>query len=297
LLKVNPLTGGPLHPIAISEEKIAARFVAARAAGVSLPGFPGSIPLTLADAYRVQDLAIAQIVGDIGGWKVGRIFPPLSEQYGSDRLAGPIFRKSICLAAPESTPAGQVFSGGFGAVEAEFLFRIGTAPTPGQTRFSLEEAASLVDRVHVGIEIASSPLATINDLGPPVIISDFGNNNGLIIGSEVSDWHTFRFADWNVVTLIDGVEAGRGSAAAFPDGPIGSVRFLLELMAQRGISLPPETWVSTGAVSGVHDVVAGQRVETHFGPELKVTCTVAAVPRLGIADKNSVDHRSAKEVY
>jgi 2-keto-4-pentenoate hydratase len=286
-----------LHSIATSEEKIAARFVAARATGTSLPAFPGAIPATLADAYRVQDLAIAQIAGSIGGWKVGRIFPPLSGQYGSDRLAGPIFRKSICLASPESVPSGQVFSGGFGAVEAEFLFRIGAAPAPGQTRFSLEEAASLVDRVHVGIEIASSPLATINDLGPPVIISDFGNNNGLIIGSEIGGWQTCSFADWQVVTLIDGVEAGRGAASAFPDGPIGSVRFLLELMAQRGISLPPDTWVSTGAVSGVHDVVAGQRVEARFGPELTVTCTVAAVPRTAIAGKNSFGHQSAKEVY
>jgi 2-keto-4-pentenoate hydratase len=279
LLKVNPLSGGPLQPIVLAEEKIAARFVAARAAGASLPGFPGGIPPTLADAYRVQDLAIAQIVGDIGGWKVGRIFPPLSEQYGSDRLAGPIFKKSICLADSLSTPTGQVFSGGFGAVEAEFLFHIGTAPKLGQIKFSLEEAASLVDRVHVGIEIASSPLAAINDLGPPVIISDFGNNNGLIVGSGIGGWQTCGFANWQVVTLIDGVEVGHGAASAFTDGPIGSVRFLMELLARRGVSLPPDTWVSTGAVSGVHDVVAGQSVEARFGSDMKVTCKVAAVPK------------------
>jgi 2-keto-4-pentenoate hydratase len=279
LLEINSLIGGSLHLIATTEEKIAARFVAARTSGASLPNFPGDIPTTLADAYRVQDIAIARIAGDIGGWKVGRIFSPLAEQYGSDRLAGPIFKKSIRVANSVTPQAGLVFSGGFGAVEAEFLFRIGTAPRVGQTQFSLEEAASLVDSVHVGIEIASSPLATINHLGPPVIISDFGNNNGLIVGAEIKDWQTSDFADWNVVTLINGVEAGRGAASAFQDGPIGSVRFLIELLAQRGISLPPETWVSTGAVSGVHDVVAGQSVEARFGSDMKVACAVAAVPR------------------
>jgi 2-keto-4-pentenoate hydratase len=269
-----------LHSIAITEEKIAAKFVAARAAGTSLPNFPGDVPATLAEAYRVQDLAIASVKGDVGGWKVGRIFSPLAEQYGSDRLAGPIFRKSIKFSDIASSQTGFVFSGGFGAVEAEFLFRIGAAPRVGQTKFSLEEAERLVDKVHVGIEIASSPLATINYLGPPVIISDFGNNNGLIVGPEISNWKTCGLANWNVVTLIDGLEAGRGVASAFQDGPIGSVRFLLELLAERGISLEPKTWVSTGAVSGVHDVVPGQVVEACFENDVKVSCVVAAVPKI-----------------
>jgi 2-keto-4-pentenoate hydratase len=291
VLGINLLIGGSLHLIATTiEEKIAARFVAARAAGTSLPNFPGDIPTTLADAYRVQDIAIARIAGDVGGWKVGRIFSPLAEQYGCDRLAGPIFKKSIRVASPAIPQTGRVFSGGFGAVEAEFLFRIGTAPRVGQTRFSLEEAACLVGSVHVGIEIASSPLATINHLGPPVIISDFGNNNGLIVGAEIKDWQVCDFANWNVVTLIDGVEVGCGAASAFQDGPIGSVRFLLELMAQRGISLRPETWISTGAVSGVHDVMAGQVVEARFGPDMNVTCTVAAVPRADIVGMDAADH-------
>ncbi len=283
-----------MHSITTTEEEVAARFVTARATGAGLPDFPGRIPKTLADAYRIQDLAIAQVDDDIGGWKVGRIFPPLSEQYGSERLAGPIFNQSIHSASPEHAPTGHVFAEGFGAVEAEFLLRIGALPHPGQTKFSLEEAAALVDRVHVGIEIASSPLATINDLGPPAIVSDFGNNNGLIIGPEVAGWQTSGFANWNVVTLIDGLEAGRGAASAFQDGPIGSVRFLLELLAQRGILLPPETWVSTGAVSGVHKVVAGQSIDARFGPAMSVRCVVATAPKARMVRVDSVDCLSTK---
>jgi 2-keto-4-pentenoate hydratase len=76
------------------------------------------------------------------------------------------------------------------------------------------------------------------------------------------------------------VEAGRGVASAFQDGPIGSVRFLLELLAERGILLEPKTWVSTGAISGVHDVVPGQVVEACFENDIKVSCVVAAVPKV-----------------
>ena len=35
----------------------------------------------------------------------------------------------------------------------------------------------------MGVEMAGSPLATINELGPTVVAADFGNNNGLILGT------------------------------------------------------------------------------------------------------------------
>lgn len=271
--------GEPLQLFVTAEEQIAAQFVAARAAGEALAGFPGVIPATLADAYRVQDLAIAQMPAPIGGWKVGRIFSPLAEKYDCNRLAGPIFKHAIRMAGAGERPTGFVYAGGFGAVEAEFLFRVGTPPPPQQRKFSLEDAAAAIDSVHVGIEIASSPLATINELGPPVIIADFGNNNGLIVGPQIADWRTNGFEHWDVVTAIDGVEVGRGAAYAFPDGPLGSVRFLLELLVDRNITIEKGTWISSGAISGVHDIRPGQHAEARFGPEHHVACAVAAVTK------------------
>lgn len=273
------IRGEPLQLFVTAEEQIAAQFVAARAAGEALTGFPGVIPATLADAYRVQDLAITQMSAPIGGWKVGRIFSPLAEKYDCNRLAGPILKRAIHVANAGERPTAFVYTGGFGAVEAEFLFRVGTPPPARQRRFSLEDAAAAIDCVHVGIEIASSPLATINELGPPVIITDFGNNNGLIVGPEIVDWRTNGFEHWDVVTAIDGLEVGRGAAYAFPDGPLGSVRFLLELLVERNIAVEKGTWISSGAISGVHDIRAGQHAEAQFGPDLQVACTLASVVR------------------
>ena len=168
-----------------------------------------------------------------------------------------------------------VFAEGFAAGEAEFLLRIGKAPPAGKTRFTLEEAAVLIDGVFIGIEIASSPLATINQIGPIAVVSDFGNNNGLVIGAEVPDWRSSGFEQWPVVLTIDGVEAGRGTASAFPRGAVGSAQFLFELMAQRGIALTPGQWISSGAVGGVHSARAGQLVEARFG-EATVGCRLVA---------------------
>jgi 2-keto-4-pentenoate hydratase len=251
---------------------IAQSFVDARRAGRSLPDYPGTVPTALADAYAVQDAAIALNEGEIGGWKVGRINPPID---GVDRLAGPIFSRQIVEEAAEPV-AMPVFVGGFAAAEAEFLLRIGATPPAGKTRFTHEEAAALIDAVHVGIEIASSPLAVINELGAAVTISDFGNNNGLVIGAAIPDWRGADIDNWPIEVAIGGKVIGGGKAADMLDGPVGAARFLFELMAERGIALKPGQWISSGAVTGVHAVVIGDRIEARFGAGLVVECTIKA---------------------
>jgi len=254
---------------------IAGRFISARRAAAGLADYPGGFPETLDDAYAVQDQAIAAWAKPVIGWKVGRINPPLSERFGTDRLAGPIFASDVAR-VDGAVPEMPVFAAGFAAGEAEFLLRVDRTPPAGQRRFTLEEAADLIDSVHVGIEIASSPLGSINQLGPVAIISDFGNNNGLVIGAEIAEWRSSGFEDWPVTTFVDGVEAGTGRASSFPDGAIGAARFLFELMAERGIALDPGQWISSGAVSGVHDAGAGQEVEARFGDRFSVRCVLKA---------------------
>ena len=254
---------------------IADRFLAARRAAGGLTAYPGVFPASLDEAYAIQDEAIALWDRPVIGWKVGRINPPLSAHFGADRLAGPIFDCRRIERAGE-TPEMSVFAEGFAAGEAEFLLRVGRTPPAGQCEFTLGEATDLIDAVHVGIEIASSPLGSINQLGPIAVISDFGNNNGMVLGAAIEEWQASGFEDWPVVTLIDGAEAGSGRASAFPDGAIGAARFLFELMARRGIALEPGQWISSGAVTGVHPARPGQRVEADFGGRHRIACTLVA---------------------
>jgi 2-keto-4-pentenoate hydratase len=251
--------------------QIAEAFVEARREKRGLPEYPGDIPAALEEAYVVQDHAIALDGRQIGGWKVGRINPPRD---GVDRLAGPIFADSIVEARDGLEM--PIFGAGFGAAEAEFLLRLRAAPPSGKTRFTEEEAADLIDAVHIGIEIASSPFTGINDHGPTVTISDFGNNNGLVIGPEIRDWRSADIRTWPVALDINGARIGAATAETMLDGPVGAVRFLLELMAARGIALEAGQWVSSGAVTGVHPVKPGDLVECRFGDGFEVTCRITA---------------------
>lgn len=251
---------------------IAQTFVAARREGRALPEFPGTMPIALDSAYVVQDAAI-ELAGDrVVGWKVGRINPPLD---GVDRLAGPIFSGAVFDAAADPLPM-PVFRGGFAAAEAEFLLRVGVAPDPAKTSYTMEEARALIDAVHVGIEIASSPFPGINDNGAPVTVADFGNNNGLIVGDEAEGWRDHDIRTWPITLDINGERIGSATAEAMLDGPFGAARFLFENLASRGIAVAVGTWISTGAVTGVHQVAIGDSVVARFDDRFSVGCTIAA---------------------
>ncbi|WP_240313507.1 2-keto-4-pentenoate hydratase [Sphingomonas carotinifaciens] len=251
--------------------RIADSFVAARHAGHALPDYPGERPTVLGDAYAVQDAALERHGGTVAGWKVGRINPPIGT---ADRLAGPIFADQVI--ASEPPPAMPVYAGGFAAAEAEFLMRIGTAPDPAQRHFTRDDARALVDAVHVGIEIASSPYPHINADGALVTISDFGNNNGLVIGAEVPDWRDTDLLCWPVELWINDARIGAAIAADMLDGPFGAVAFLAGHLAARGKPLVVGQWVSTGAVTGVHPVAVGDRVEARFDGSYRLACTIKA---------------------
>jgi 2-keto-4-pentenoate hydratase len=251
---------------------IARSFVDARRSGAALPDYPGTMPAALDDAYAVQDAAIALAGGRIAGWKVGRINPPIG---GIDRLAGPIFAATVATANGAEL-AMPVFRDGFAAAEAEFLLRVGATPDPAKTSYTIDEARDLIDAVHVGIEIASSPFPGINNHGPSVTISDFGNNNGLVVGAPIEGWRDVDLDSLPVELRLNGEQVGAATTATMLDGPFGAARFLFEALAARGIALTPGQWISTGAVTGVHPVAIGDRVEAMFDGRLSVDCVIEA---------------------
>ncbi len=260
----------------MSYSEIARSFTEARLSASALPDFPGVFPDDLASGYSIQENAIARWPDVIAGWKIGRVPPELEAQLGAPRVVGPIFRQKVARPARDHVALVPVFEGGFAAVEAEFVVRLGRDAPPKKLDWTLGEAAALVAAIHMGIETAGSPLATINVLGPVAVASDFGNNNGLILGPALEGWQKTPWEDFPCETWIDGVCVGKGSAASIPGGPIEALRFLLGHLAARGRPLTAGTLVSTGAATGIHDIVAGQSSEVRFGSRGTLRCM--AVP-------------------
>lgn len=246
-------------------------FVEARAEGLPLPTYPGAKPTSIAEAYAIQDEAISAFPDTIAGWKVGGINGEWRDILDANRLFGPVFASYTHEYRGDALDM-PVFQSGFAAVECEVTAIIRTSVPAGKTRFSTEDALDFIQSLHVGIEIASSPFPEINDHGPLVTISDFGNNRGLILGEEIPDWRDLAIEDWVFETEINGRSMGKAVPDGMPGGPIESVRQALENTSARSLPLQAGMKILTGAITGVHRAYAGDEAVVRLAGARDIHC-------------------------
>ncbi|KGF80968.1 hypothetical protein IA69_15795 [Massilia sp. JS1662] len=243
---------------------ISAAFRHARMAAIPLPGYPGDVvPATLTQSYAIQEASIAAWPDRVVGWKVAAIQSQWHDSYPAERLYGPVFSETLTVAKSDVVDVA-IIRGGYAAAEAEFVLLMSDS-FPTHTRFkSTSELLPFVAAVHAAVEIAGSPLPNLSTLGPGAVISDFGNNTGLVVGPELQDFFGRDPADWPAETDVNGSLVGTGSAARIPDGPLAALLFLTNSLVNRGGTLRPGDWVSTGASTGIHPLTIGDSIEVRF---------------------------------
>ena len=257
----------------MNASQLAQSFVDARRNAAGLTEYPGPIPADLDQAYAVQDAAMTLWPDTAVGWKAGLIAPALRVPDGDERLVGPIWSSSVRSSTADATELEMpVYADGFAAVEAEFVLRLDAAVEAGS--WTAEDVAALPHSIFAGIEIASSPFAGINDHGPAVTASDFGNNAGLIVGSPIPPGTDL--AALEVQTSVDGETVGAATGAAIPGGVFTSVAQTLSILGRRGRSVDAGTVFATGAVTGVHAAATGQSVVIRFGDLPALRCRLVA---------------------
>jgi 2-keto-4-pentenoate hydratase len=126
--------------------------------------------------------------------------------------------------------------------------------------------------VLVGIETAGSPFSGINDVGPGAIVSDFGNNAGLILGPEIADWRRRDIDSIDCEVSIESRSVGQALAGSLPGGPLAGLAFALARCAQLGRPLKAGDLVSSGAITGIHDIRVGQSARVSFGAHGDIHC-------------------------
>jgi 2-keto-4-pentenoate hydratase len=247
---------------AISPEEvsaIASRLVQARMLRRQLDAYPGPIPTSLADAYAIQEAAIAQWPDNIAGWKLGRIGLEVQAEHGGrKKLAGPVFTKAV-LHQPGLFAS---IPGGLCAIEGELIIQLGTDLPVGvlPDRQALQLAIS---KAFAGIEMALSPYTGMNDHGPAATASDFCVNGALILGSAM-ELQTALAGDFECEVLIEGVSQGRRDFRLALGDPVSILKELVEILFERGRGLKAGDLVSTGAITGVHAMPAGQSGSARF---------------------------------
>lgn len=253
-------------PLSAADDAVSRRLVEARLSAEPLAEFPGRLPVTLEQAYAIQSASVDRWPDEVAAWKVARLSPPDRERYRTERLAGPVFQSSIRTVEPGSCAATAVYEGGFAAVEAEYALELGAAVPPSGKDYSDEELAGLVSAVYGAAEIAGSPMARVNDLGAMSAISDFGANAGLVVGPKISGWRSPGAGSLSARVAVDDFTVGEATPEPIGRDPLQALRFLIGHSAGRGIELPEGALISTGALTGVHDVRVGSTARVDFGP-------------------------------
>ena len=274
------LNSAPATVASTTPIEIARHFVCARLGARALVEYPGPLPISLDEAYARQDAAIELWPDRVVGWKVGKIPAGWAEVVGEERLVGPIFAAHVQPQISGQSRVIDVIDGGFAAVEAEYVFVLGESAAPDKFDWTAEDAAVCVAELRIGIEFAGSPLATINHLGPAGVVSDFGNNAGLLLGPVVKDWRAQTLDSLSCETFVGGRLVGRGGAASISGGPLTALAFALNRCARRGRPLLAGDVVSTGASTGIHDIRIGEQARVEFAGGVILHCVAErALPR------------------
>ena len=241
-----------------------------------LDQFPGDLPADLDEAYAVQDRSIHRWDDQVVAWKVGGIPPHLRPVLGQDWVTGPIYAKRQKFAG-DAVVTMPVFEGGFAAVEAEIILEFGDLASLETSSPSAAEIIPYIARCYIGVEIASSPMPEINNIGPLAVISDFGNNHGMIIGQEIKDWSPDLLSSIDVKTYVEGELVGAANPPPPPAGPMGAAAFLVSNLKRRGRPIPTGLRVSSGALTGIHDVLVGQHSTVVFDGIGKIEIDITAL--------------------
>jgi 2-keto-4-pentenoate hydratase len=230
----------------------------ARRAGLTIDVLLSSeVPLSLAEAYRVQDEVTALRVADgerPAGWKLGYTSAVMRAQMG---VASPNFgplTDAMLLSSPAVIADGALQP----RVEPEIGLRLGRGISPP---CSVEDVLGACDAALACLEIVDSVWSgyrfTLEDntadgssaawvvVGPPLPLDDL--------------------ASLPVALSVDGDVVERGVGAAASGHPAAGVVWLAEQLAVRGRALEPGDLVITGGLTSARPLEAGHRIGAVFG--------------------------------
>jgi 2-keto-4-pentenoate hydratase len=242
----------------------ARRLCDARAKHAVLPDWPGDLPTTLEQAYRLQKEAITCWGQSVAGWKVGLMVEPARTSTGVNRWLGPAFGPDIVHVRQRNEAVFTAIRGVTG-FECELMLELAVDVPSNRLARRPSDLRDLVRSCLVGIEITGCPVDRIGELGSLACIAAFGNNAMLLVGPEIDAWRSFDLDALPVRALADGKVLREASPASLAGGVWGAFADALDQAAAHDIKLQAGTLVSTGAITGLHLVEPGSRIEADFG--------------------------------
>jgi len=223
---------------------------------------PGGAPLSLDDAYSIQEAFAPEFGAPIVGYKIGCASKESQALVGA---AGPFAARIFAptrFESPAEISARDFFTVG---VEAEFGFTIRDGLPPRRAPYERAEVAHAVASVAPIIELCDTRLENWKAARIEEIIADNGFHGGLVVGTAVVGWKTLDLARHEVALSIDDTVRARGASAGSLGDPFDGLVWIANELSRRGYGLSAGDIVASGTWTGLHFVRGPAAVVADFG--------------------------------
>jgi 2-keto-4-pentenoate hydratase len=248
-------------------EVLADRLAQARRETRQIEALPNElVPHSIDEAYSVNGLVAERLGWEPLGWKIAGTTAEVRKKLNLDApIYGRTFRRFACQ-TPTQFRRDDLLDP---LVECEFFVTLAKDLAPRQEPWSIADIVDAIGAVHAGIEVAECrfPSAALPPL--PAILADGSASGRYVFGSAMPEWRE-GLAAVPVTLEVDGVERRRGTGADVMGDPLRPLLWLAEERRRWGDGLRAGETVSTGSMTGMLPIRAGQKVRAQFGASASV---------------------------
>jgi 2-keto-4-pentenoate hydratase len=248
-------------------EMLADRLARARRETRQIEALPGElVPHSIDEAYAVNGLVAERLGWEALGWKIAGTTADVRKKLNLDApIYGRTFRRFACQ-SPMRFRRDELLDP---LVECEFFVTLAKDLAPRHEPWGMADIVDAIGSVHAGIEVAECrfPSAALPPL--PAILADGSASGRYVFGSEMPEWRE-GLAAVPVTLEVDGVERRRGTGADVMGDPLQPLLWLAEERRRWGDGLRAGETVSTGSMTGMLPIRAGQKVRAQFGASASV---------------------------
>ena len=228
------------------------------------------VPETVASAYQVNQIVAERLGWPPLGWKIAGTTDAVRGKLG---LGGPIygrtFRRFGCK-SPARFKAAELLDP---LVECEFFVTLARDLPPRDEAWTLPEVIDAVADVHAGIEVAECRYRR-GALPPlPAILADGSASGRYVFGDRIANWRD-GLASMRVRLEVDGTLRREGSGSDVMGDPLLPLLWLAEERRHWGDGLRAGETISTGSMTGMLPIRAGQHVRARFGEAATIEITI-----------------------
>jgi 2-keto-4-pentenoate hydratase len=242
---------------------IARELLEARRSRRSRPPITDSLPLTLGDAYAIQQLVTAARLerGErIVGWKLGYTSRPMRLQMGIDAPNFGPLTDAMLLPSGSDVAADLIQP----RVEPEVALRFGQ-PLAGDV--TLDEVLAATADACACLEVVDS-VFTDYRFSLEDNTADGSSAAQVVLGSSLADLG--QLDEIPVVLSRNGEQVAHGTSAAASGHPALGVIWLAQQLAEQGRRVEAGDVVITGGLTAAVPLEPGDRVSAVFGDRVEI---------------------------